>query len=1012
MLLLASLVATAQVVEVGSAEKFREEVTQNHSAYIKLTNDIDLTQIGTIDITFTGVIDGKEERGDSVFYHSLGDGKGRVLHPIFTAMEGATLQNLVIRHFRLDWDDDYIGAVAKKAKGCTFKQVVLSDISVFNEDDYAGALVGQAEGCTLNSVKSLGCDVTVDGDHAGGLVGVSSGSTYTDCLNNAFSFVYADGSWGNAYAGGLVGESAQDKFYNCLNFAVVGALDDRIGGIAGYSELSLFSGCSNGGYIVHSDEEDFLILTGQVREHLKAQFDAIKQDLQDNYDVMDAGVTVECITLFGSLGAFTAIGMVWIGMEMAGIVCMAIPAVDLVVLAAGIVLTIVAAILFECEGHDEMGGIVGTGLGTTIDACANYGVCLCRDSDVGGIAGKMDVSRKDYSAKPTIKNCLNTGEVQGYDYVGGIVGNADATTIITGCLNTGKIKASSSTPYAISEYGTCSANYYRSDKYDTSDPTKTGVTEEQLSSGMVAWWLNGGEGTPNSLWRQNIPGDPCPVLDRSHAVVTADKLGARFPVSTLDDLIRLRDVVNAGYKDSYVVYIGADIDCSDIDWVPIGTLEHPFAGICFGGGHTITGIHTPSSYTPQSGIEGVGFFGVVNIGTEVHDLHIGEGTISGGFAVGGIVGCARHPNGKDGTVKITGCSNAADISADYNAGGIIGAIYNDVNMSLTIDCCYNTGDITAVKESAALCGYTKNGATITGCWNTGCVTGYDKGNGFVRGEKRTVRGCYTIDTYPELAQTNVEFFTAEQAKDGTLCYNLNGGSNITNDAEINLPWEQNITTDDYPSSCGYGAKSKGIYASRDISNVYGTVVLPYTVNSDEHIKYYVLSSTTDGDATTLHFHAVETLPAGTPAIFHVVKAGAYDFLSTDYVFGYDAYAALDAGDWTMKGNITLENLVFTDSETLKHLYYISGDQIKSAASKLTIAPLRAYMAGPSRESETAARALSIVFDDEDAPTGLRFVPVTAADGTTVYGLFNLAGKRLDAPTRGINIVRGEKVYNK
>lgn len=246
-------------------------------------------------------------------------------------MEGATLQNLVIRHFRLDWDDDYIGAVAKKAKGCTFKQVVLSDISVFNEDDYAGALVGQAEGCTLNSVKSLGCDVTVDGDHAGGLVGVSSGSTYTDCLNNAFSFVYADGSWGNAYAGGLVGESAQDKFYNCLNFAVVGALDDRIGGIAGYSELSLFSGCSNGGYIVHSDEEDFLKLTGQVREHLKAQFNAIKQDLQDNYDVMDAGVTVECITLFGSLGAFTAIGMVWIGMEMAGIVCMAIPAVDLVV---------------------------------------------------------------------------------------------------------------------------------------------------------------------------------------------------------------------------------------------------------------------------------------------------------------------------------------------------------------------------------------------------------------------------------------------------------------------------------------------------------------------------------------------------------------------------------------------------------------------------------------------------------------------------------------------------------
>ena len=113
----------------------------------------------------------------------------------------------------------------------------------------------------------------------------------------------------------------------------------------------------------------------------------------------------------------------------------------------------------------------------------------------------------------------------------------------------------------------------------------------------------------------------------------------------------------------------------------------------------------------------------------------------------------------------------------------------------------------------------------------------------------------------------------------------------------------------------------------------------------------------------------------------------------------------------MNGNLnaSLENMVFTDATQLKSLYYISGDQIKGAKNSLTIAPFRAFLDGPARGTGTA---LNITFDGNDA-TGIQLVPVeTHDDGSVSYGLFNLAGQRLDALQPGVNIVNGKKVFIK
>ncbi len=999
-----------EVKEVGSAAALKSAIESNPYANIKLTDDIDLTKIGTIGTTFRGTIDGEgtkiiDGKEETVFF-SLGNGKNRVYHPIFKAIENATLKNLVIQYFRIEWDDDDIGAVAYTAKNCKFNQVILSEISIFNDDDDAGAIVGSAENCDFRNVKGMGNDVTVDGNRAGGFVGLSVNSIYCNCSNSAMSTVYSDGSWGNAYAGGFVGESKSDQFVFCVNFASVGALDDRIGGIAGYSAKSFFTNCNNSGYIMHCEEKDFLTCTGRIKANLKDNFKKIINDLEKQYGKQTFDLTVGFASFLGTLGL--SAGAFGVELCLLSVTTGGIGAftVTIIVAATGIVVSLISLIDAEIWAHDEMGGICGSCETGVFDCCSNYGTLMCRDCYVGGIVGLM----RDMPVKSRITNCLNAGEIRGFESIGGIFGEGNPSDEVINCLNVGQLipgyKDTASDPIGCvprGDYGMQKC-YYLSDHYDREATVRIPVEAGILKSGLVASKLNEGATGQNAPWHQTPKVDMYPVPDPSHNPVEPQKHDDVFAISNVEDLIAFRNSVNSGTKGSYVVYIDADIDCSDIDWEPIGTSDHPFTGICYGNGHTISNL----KISKGSDYKGAGFFGVVGLDTEVHALNIGSGSITGGNGVGAIIGCAEHVNDTDGYIKIIGCGNAATINGNYDCGGIIGAVYSDKLMELTLDNCYNMGDINANSKSAALCGSAKKNALVTSCWNSGTVRGFEKGKGFVRGDDGTapaIYNCYNAEDLNYLSQVGVEFFTPEDALAGTLCYKLNGGSN---DTSVGLPWGQDITSVPLPKYAGYSDHGKAVYTSRDIKNEYGTVVLPYNVKSDEYIRYYVLSGT---DGTTLNFTSVSTLPAGTPAIFRVAEPGVYEFIGIDEVFDYTLKESETTG-WTMTGNLSSSDEVIEDPEKLQSLYYISSGTIRNATKQLTVGAFRAYLQGPAIQDASSVRAFDITFDDGSDATGLRLVSAGTDDATVGYGLFNLAGQRLDTPQQGINIINGKKVFRK
>lgn len=87
--------------------------------------------------------------------------------------------------------------------------------------------------------------------------------------------------------------------------------------------------------------------------------------------------------------------------------------------------------------HSSFGGIAGIyyqNLETrAIDSCVNYGMVDAEGHDyVGGIVGLI-------SAKLTVTNCTNAGQVNGGNNVGGISGIANVEAEIMDCLNTGDV---------------------------------------------------------------------------------------------------------------------------------------------------------------------------------------------------------------------------------------------------------------------------------------------------------------------------------------------------------------------------------------------------------------------------------------------------------------------------------------------------------------------------------------------------------------------------------------------
>ncbi len=829
---LTSAWAQQDTILVSSAQELKEAIQNDQYAKIRLTADIDISDMGRIRDTFSGVIIGGYWITDSItgepkvapnfLFGKRGQGKGAD-HYLFETVQNARFENIAIANMRVqDEDNNNLGVLARKAVGCTFRSFSIVGCSIFCNKDNAGAIAGVAESCTFELVRNVDSEISADGICSGGLVGTSKNCHFISCATSLHTHVFADGRITDAaYVGGITGFSASDIFFDCVNYGWVCGNEDKVGGIVGSTLGSNFLCCYNRGSVLQCPEQMFIDIMNDAVKHAS---------------VLEKGNWITEKVAWSTLGVGTVVAI-------AVIIALGVTPIGFAVFSAVIVGTVVATWLSHALGtilnwtinaHDELGAIAGNAENCTFEQCVNDGNYAAVDDYCGGIVG--------YGVSTTINNCYN-GHYPGVknldskpaeDTTGSIIGYAKRCTVTN--------NASSNHHNMIGQEvdpNHASGNNYRLTfgSYSYQIGSEMAMTFDLLKTGIAVYWLNNSpENKAKQImpWRQTLTGetpDWTPVLDVDHNEVKYADLFTTI-ITTPEQLVAFAESVNKGNQFACAA-LDADIDLTGIDWQPIGRDGYHFCGIFDGRNHTISGLKVNADSSDKYG---AGLFGTVDSHAEIRNVILAsdcEIISDNEMGAAGIAG--RYYTWYSwGSVTIENCGSYANVSAPKHAGAILGRVQTDGgdrNVKLYIDNCFNMGNITASNgNSAHLVGYAKNSGHLTNSWTNGRIKAtnaytdpYDFNNpsgeaeyfaGY--GSKIYIENCYAsaYASTPRAEQNGVTKLLTEDFTSGRATYLLNGKA-----TEGELSWYQKLGDDEHPMFISRGGDI--VYPSvKDVKEAY------------------------------------------------------------------------------------------------------------------------------------------------------------------------------------------------
>ena len=207
-------------------------------------------------------------------------------------------------------------------------------------------------------------------------------------------------------------------------------------------------------------------------------------------------------------------------------------------------------------------------------------------------------------------------------------------------------------------------------------------------------------------------------------------------------------------------------------------INHVYAVGGLIGGSTYDGMFAPSN-------RGSGeIVGCQNTG------HISVNAFSNGFLynlTGGIIGAwtlGAQTSNQNAYLKINNCNNTGSISASWGGmtyvGGIIGETFVTSDQTITLNCCYNIGSVSAYtenNESYATCAGGiggRLGGQVLNCYNAGSLDGSSIINkGGVTGWGGSVYNSYYLDSCGHNTQTGGIAKTEAQMKSSSFPVILN-----------------------------------------------------------------------------------------------------------------------------------------------------------------------------------------------------------------------------------------------
>lgn len=205
----------------------------------------------------------------------------------------------------------------------------------------------------------------------------------------------------------------------------------------------------------------------------------------------------------------------------------------------------------------------------------------------------------------------------------------------------------------------------------------------------------------------------------------------------------------------------------------------------------------------------------------------------------------------------------------------------------------------------------------------------------------------------------------------------------------------------------YDFKAAKVTYNRQLAkNGIYTIFLPYAAPAIDGVKYYELSEV---DGTTVKFTEVANPEARKPYLVTTSTKNVYlniESGSTD-VSGISVGGNTTADGYRLSGRL----LQLSPANTVgKYILQAGGKWQKAQTENASVyvPPFRAYI----EATGSGAPALDSTFgsDDNSGTTAIENIRTVSADGTQHY--YDLQGRPLTAPQRGINIVNGKKVLMK
>ena len=205
----------------------------------------------------------------------------------------------------------------------------------------------------------------------------------------------------------------------------------------------------------------------------------------------------------------------------------------------------------------------------------------------------------------------------------------------------------------------------------------------------------------------------------------------------------------------------------------------------------------------------------------------------------------------------------------------------------------------------------------------------------------------------------------------------------------------------------FAAKSASYSRTMNAGTTWATLCLPFEVSLDgKNFRAFKLLSADEG-TETVELEEVKTIEAGTPVIIKM-KEGATElkFTEANKNIAKDVLTTATADGYQLQGLYTQKEF---SKDADNNCYIVKGNKLmnpamlleKTKVQKVASKPFRAYMVDNSSAPTAGAKMFSIGFDN-DGTTAIDNLNTIADDNATYY---DLQGKRLNEPQKGINIVK-------